>query len=320
MRKVQEVSISMTEQVEDKQYKYVVDHNTQARLNRHDIRRLTFALPMLVVGGIALLFSYIYTSLILTFIGLGLTFWGSVIYYITSSRYYPAYLFRAVVEAYSKSIDSTLSSLGYNIDVTKAVLFYPRQLRLGGLTQGYIFISKDGMMPKGNTIQLGQYIEGWDGQGGNGGSSSNTIGSKDTSARGATPAAASTPVNQYSGMLIKAPAQGLIDLFESRLDSNFALMSMDELSMSIERLFIEEFMLADRVEISIEDDTVRVTVKGRDTAMICSSIHGISTALCPICSSIALAVSKSTGKAVMVKESSIGKRRVDTVYSLLEVV
>jgi hypothetical protein len=95
---------------------------------------------------------------------------------------------------------------------------------------------------------------------------------------------------------------------------------MDELSMSIERLLIEEFMLADRVEISREDDTVRVTVKGRDTAMICSSMHGISTALCPICSSIALAVSKSTGKAVMVKESSIGKRRVDTVYSLLEMV
>lgn len=309
----------MTEQVEDKRYKYVdVAHHPQAsiiRLNRHDIRRLTFALPMLVVGGIALLFSYIYTSLILTFIGLGLTFWGSVIYYITLSRYYPAHLFRAVVEAYGKSIDSTLSSLGYNIDITKAVLFYPRQLRLGGLTQGYIFVNKDGIMQKGNIIQLGQYLEGWDGQGSNGGSS-NTIGSKDTSARGETPAA----VSQYSGMLIKAPAQGLIDLFESRLDSNFALMSMDELSMSIERLLTEEFMLADRVEISREDDTVRVTVKGRDTAMICSSIHGISTALCPICSSIALAVSKSTGKAVMVKESSIGKKRVDTVYSLLEMV
>ncbi|MEM1942256.1 MAG: hypothetical protein QW248_05285 [Candidatus Nitrosocaldus sp.] len=286
-------------------------------LNRHDRKRLAFALPMLVAGGVALLFSYIYNSLILTFIGLGLAFWGSVLYYITSARYYPEELFRVVVEAYSKSISTTLSRLGYNTGSTTAsVLFYPRQLKLGGLTQGYILIYKNGILTEGNTIQLSNYLEEWDGH----------DSSKGMGMPTATTPVASTHASQYSGsgMLIKAPAQGLIDLFESRLNVNFALMSMDELEINLERLFMEEFMLADSVEISKDDDgdddTVKVTVRGRDTARICSSMHGISTALCPVCSSIALAIGKSTGKAVMVKESIVGKRRVDTTYSLLEMV
>ncbi len=312
----------MTEQVgykQDRQDQSNDKHSSPhiIRINRHERKRLVFALPLLAVGGIALLFSYIYSSLILTFIGLGLTFWGSVLYYITSSRYYPADLFRVVVEVYSESMSTILSRLGYSIKNTATVLFYPRQLRLGGLTQGYIFVYKDGIGPKENTIQL-QYLEGWDGD-----SSSKGM---DIHGRGAAIPISSTPppdADKHSGVLIKAPAQGLIDLFESRLDTNFALMSIDELSMSIERLFLEEFMLADSVEISMDDDNnyiVRATLRGKDAASICSSMHSISTALCPICSSIALAISKSTGKAVMVKESSVGKRRVDTVYSLLEMV
>lgn len=317
----------MTEQVEHKQdhHHTINEHYNQyhkasiIRLNSHDKRRLVFALPMLVVGSIALLFSYIYSSLILTFIGLGLVFWGSVLYYITSSRYYPDELFRVAVEAYSKGIINTLSTLGYTIGSRDArvMLFYPRQLRLGGLTQGYLFIYKDGVEPEGKMIKLTQYLERLDEDG-----KGNSI-DIDIPARGTAAPITSIPADKQQGMIIKAPSQGLIDLFESRLDTNFALMSIDELSMSIERLFMEEFMLADSVDIKKDeedDNTIRVTVKGRDTAKICSNMHDISIALCPICSTIALAISKSTGKAVMVKESSIGKRRVDTVYSLLEIV
>lgn len=292
----------MSEQVNQERKEHGSGHGSSVspiRLNRYDRSRFVFVLPMVATGGVALLFSYIYSSLILTFIGLGLTFWGSVLYYITSARYYPDEIFRAVVEAYGKSMSSILSHIGYAVG--NAILFYPRQLRLGGLSQGYILVHQG---EQSSTADLIQYIA--------------SVGDgEDIDKIGTTDA----QYLQKKGMIIKAPAQGLIDLFEDRLDANFALMSMEELSMNIGRLFVEEFMMADSVEISADgDDTVRVTIKGRDTARICSSMHSISTALCPVCSSIALALGKSTGKAVMVRESSVGKSRVDTTYSLLEMV
>lgn len=279
------------------------------RINRHEIRRLIIALPMLAAGGSALLFSYVYSSLILTFIGLGLVFWGSVLYYITSTRYYPEELFRAVIEAYGKGLADVLRRFGPG-ERSISVLFYPRQLRLGGLTQGYILVHAEtaGRVQEGNAINLSHYLEEFDGYGrddGKGGSGD-----------------ASVPLPQaHDHMILRAPAQGLIDLFENRLNSNFALMGMDDLSMNLERLFVEEFMIADSIDVSMEgDDTVRVSIKGRDTAAICSSMHAVSTALCPVCSSIALALAKSTGKAVLIRESRVGRKGISTVYSLLEVV
>lgn len=294
---------------------YANRSNNPVRLNRREIRRLIIVLPMLVTGGVALLFSYIYSSLILTFIGLGLVFWGSVLYYITSTRYYPEELFRTVIEAYGKGMGDLLKRFGSDTSRSVAVvLFYPKQLRLGGLTQGYIFIhnGSGAKVHEGNTITLNPYLEVLNEHVGDGSSSSSSNNVSYDASRSLKPA---------QHIILKAPTQSLIDLFESRLDSNFALMSIDDLRINIERLFVEEFMIADNVEMSIDgDDTARVKINGKDTAMICTSMHAISTALCPVCSSIALALAKNTGKAVLIKDSKVGSKSINTVYSLLEMV
>jgi len=256
-------------------------------------KKLIIVLPMLAVGAISLLFSYIYSSMILTIIGLGLVFWASVLYYTVSSYHIP----REFIDAYSKSYADTIEHLRTRLGHTssKAIFFYPKSLK--GIMHGYVaFYDSNGSDDVRNLLSL--YIN--DVEDGNG-MSSITL---------------ETGGTKQKYIILKAYSQGIIDLIEGKIEKNLALVDVEELQHTLYKVMVEDLMLMDDIIIESSDSIIKVKIVGKDSATLCSSIGDQS--LCPLCSSIALAVSKSTGKGVVIEESIIKGKSVNNTLRLID--
>ncbi|GIU71714.1 MAG: hypothetical protein KatS3mg003_1193 [Candidatus Nitrosocaldaceae archaeon] len=110
----------------------------KSRLAKLEYRgSLPLSIILLSIGGLLLLFSYAYESLILTFIGLGLVVWGSILFYSLPKRFVDE---KSLVESISiiKSLSYAINAMGYK---GKAIFFYPNTL--SGLANGYMFIPSD---------------------------------------------------------------------------------------------------------------------------------------------------------------------------------
>ncbi len=118
-------------------------------------------------------------------------------------------------------------------------------------------------------------------------------------------------------IILKAYSQGIIDLIEGKIEKSLALVDVGELQNTLYKVMVEDLMLMDDIIIESSDDsTIKVKIIGKDSATLCSSIGDQS--LCPLCSSIALAVSKSTGKGVVIEESIIKGRSVNNTLRLID--
>ncbi len=248
-------------------------------------RLITIPLPMLVVGSIALLFSYIYTSQILTFIGLGLLFWGSVLYYSVSSYHVPRKLLDAYARSYAESTRDLRSKIGTGT-INKAVFFYPSSLK--SIMQGYV-IFHDGIDIRSLLTVYSKGVE--DGM--------------------------DSVVDSGKGYIVlKAYSQGIVDLIEDRVEKSLALVDINELQSELYKVMVEDLLIADDIILDVEGDSVRVKMVGKDNAALCSSIEDQS--LCPLCSGIALAVSKCTGKAVTIEDSKVKSKSVENTLRLID--
>src|SRR5208337_4504399 len=89
---------------------------------------------MLGFGSLALVLSVIITSTILAFIGLGLTFWGVLVFFVRPQKYVRSDLMDATAQSSLKSIDEIMVGMGYRergvyirSGSGKAVVFIPTQ-------------------------------------------------------------------------------------------------------------------------------------------------------------------------------------------------
>jgi hypothetical protein len=87
------------------------------------------------VGGLSLIISVVFTSTVLAFIGLGLTFWGALLLFIRPRHYVRTDLMDSTALSSLKTIDRVITGLGYNekgiyIPVSnpeKTIVFVPSQ-------------------------------------------------------------------------------------------------------------------------------------------------------------------------------------------------
>jgi hypothetical protein len=101
---------------------------TSTRTNakhRIDLTKAT-SWTLLGVGVAALILSIIYASSILTFIGLGLLFWGALTLYITTEKYVKEILLNSTLLPRLANMDKILTELGYQ---GKAVYLPPKYLK-----------------------------------------------------------------------------------------------------------------------------------------------------------------------------------------------
>lgn len=253
---------------------------------------------LLGVGAASLLLSYLWSSSILTFIGLGISLWGILIIYISPSKHVRAEMLNSISSSMQKCLDSLVTYMGYTGEV---IFFHPKSLT--GLGQGYIFIPHYTAKTAGI---LNSNVE--------------ALNALPYSSETSTPSVYLDP----KGIFLTAPSQGLVDHFEKELGVNFATVDLGYLQQALPTLLIEELKIVD--EISIEDDTGNNTVVvrfGGETCVDMCRFVDRETKLgnhagCPLCSALALVVSKVSGKPVTIKETKMtGDTMISTTYALV---
>jgi len=128
---------------------------TETQLLRKQRRNTTLVGCLLLgIGLAALLAAIVFASTILTFIGLGLTLWGSLMFFVQPKNYVRSDLMNATAISSLKTIDKMMMGMGYREkgvyiqahDSDKAVVFVPSEPfsmipQLSGFEQDRTFLS-----------------------------------------------------------------------------------------------------------------------------------------------------------------------------------
>ncbi len=235
-------------------------------------------------GGAGLAISYFSNSLVLTFIGLGLTLWGALIFYVVPWRNTPEEITQVVTLRLIKTLDVLLVSIGYR---GRTIFHYKKDGE--GQVQGYMFIPCDSVYKLPSDEELAKHHVFYD-----------------------------TP----KGISIIAPSQGLVELFERELDVNFATVDLAYVRENLPRLLSKDLKYVDNFSIENVDDVIQVKITGRSCAYTCDLVnkqtHLGNHLGCPLCAALALVFSKATGKPVVIKESIVMNNSIETIYISLD--
>lgn len=261
---------------------------------------------LLILGLIALLASVFYSSSVLAFMGLGLTFWGALLLYIRPEGYTRKALLNAAILPPLTTLDQMIQELNYR---GNAVYLPPRYFANPENTGIYIAKQKLATLPPPELIK--EY--------------ENRL-----------------FVKNPEGLLLTPPGAELAKIFEKKLRTSFTRVNLDYLQRNLPRLLIEDLEIAENVEIEILPSNVSAeaadspspvqtfhTVHVRITDSICREICEDTNKLtnicgrigCPICSSIACALTKAAGSPVMIESSQTSKdtKTTEIVYKILRI-
>lgn len=239
----------------------------------------------LYLGIIALASSIIYNSSILAFIGLGLTLWGGLFLYARPVRYVKEDILDSTAISSLINIDKILAELDYE---GKGIHLPPR--RLEELKENVIFIPKrkDVLIPTTKDLAKGKAFLNPD------------------------------------GICLAAPGQGLLTLYEEKLGIDLSKTDINYLKNRLPKLLIEDLELLEDLEITEHENKVCVKMRHSVYQGLCNQLRRHTTICsrlgCPLCSSIAGALAKATGKAVIIEREEISSdgKNVETWYRLIK--
>jgi hypothetical protein len=230
---------------------------------------------MLGMGAVALLSSIVYVSSILAFVGLGLVFCGALLLYIKNPEYTQKALLDASILPSLATLNQILQELNYK---GKAVYLPPKYFEDPETSKIYIAKQENSDLPTPEQIQKYEnkfLIKGSQG---------------------------------VSAILLTPPGTELAKLFEKTLETSFTKVDLEYLQQKMPRLFIEDLEIAENLQVEkAEHDKIQVRIvnpiykdlckKASEFSHICGSIG------CPICSAIACAIAKASGKPVTIEKT-----------------
>lgn len=232
--------------------------------------RSTFpiAVALLSTGCISLLFSFVLNVITLTFIGLGLTLWGLVIFYISESKTVPEAVVNKLSFSMLKSIGNIITGMEHK---GKAIFLYGKNLN--GLNQGYVFFSyKESQIPSYNELDKESIF-----------------------------------YYNPKGIFIPAPSNGLVEICENQLGVDFATVDFAFLQQKLPKLMIENLRLVDDLAVQETDGIATIRFSGVSCVGLCKSIgteikNGNQLG-CPLCSAFALMISKVSNVPINIKDT-----------------
>ena len=236
------------------------------RATRRPSRIVGFGLTGLGLTSLSL--SIFFESSILAFIGLGLTFWGALLLFVRTTLYVKGQLLESTARPYYASIERLLDHLGYE---GVPVYLPPKQLK--ALKGGTIFMAaeKDEGIDYdrlSDELQIGQLF---------------------------------TP--DPSGIFLTAPGVGLANLLEEEMGKDFTKMSLEDLQRDLPPAIVEGFELAEGVEVEVEGEAVTVKVTNSlFEAFNEKADERLKRIGCPLVSAMALALTRATGKPIIVED------------------
>jgi len=238
-------------------------------------------------GVIALVFSINFNSSIIALIGLGLIFWGVILFYIRPEGYVKETLLDKTILPALTNLNQLIEELEYK---GKGVYLPPKYFK--GFESSKVFISarKDIELPLPGETQGEDKMF----------------------------------IRNPSGALITPPGIELKRLFEKTLGTSFTRVDLQFLEQNIPKILVEDLEIAQEVEIETKKDTIFVKTKNSIYRSICKEVQklsGIYRSLgCPLCSAMACALAEATGKLVVIKKVHTGDdgQTTKVKYLLLE--
>jgi hypothetical protein len=261
---------------------------------------------MLLLGTISLVASISYNSSTLAFIGLGLVFWGAILLYIKPEEYARKTVLEAALSPALTTLNQMIQEFGYKGDAT---YLPPKYFANPETTKICISKYKYGSLPTPEQTQLYE----------------------------------DQPVARTKqGLLLTPLGIQLSRLLEKSLGKSFIQADLESLQQNLPRLFIEDLEIAENLEIQSQNDTTEK--KGDDPAFVIqvkkTTIVAKTTKPTygtifkeaeepsqragligdPICSAIAIALTKATGKLVRIADikSSEDGNTIEATYEIIE--
>jgi hypothetical protein len=223
---------------------------------------------LFTAGVLALVLSINYTSSILAFIGLGLIFWGALLYYVRPEKYVKATLLDSTILPSLADLNQMITELGYK---GKAVYLPPRYLKDFNLSRVYISMQKDRKLQPPEKIQEEDKVF----------------------------------LKNPEGMIITPPGMELARLFEKTLETDFTKVDLRYLEQNIPKLLIEDLEIAQNVLIKTANSQVCIEIEGSLYQSLCNEAKRFSNICgnlgCPLSSAIACAIAKATGNPTTIE-------------------
>jgi len=230
---------------------------------------LAFTIP----GILALIFSLIKNSNILAFIGLGLTFWGALFFFIKPVKYVQSRLLHSTATATYKTIDRILRDLkikgkGYYIPPYPKDVYLPDYLK--GLKDPVVFISAgEGGMPSIEELAKSKFM-----------------------------------LENPNGICVAPPGLGLLEQFERELKKDLAKLKLTDLRENLPPLIVESLGLAKEMDINVKDNHVYIKIFDSIYKSLFAAEENLKSVHllgCPLISAIACALAKTSGKTVTIQ-------------------
>jgi len=177
---------------------------------------------LLIIGTLALVGSFVNTSTILAFIGLGLTFWGALFLFVRPIKFVRHSLLDSTAISSYKTIDRMILDLNYKgkpiyIPPYPKEAYLPEYLK--GLKEMIVFIPSEDVvaMPTIEEMARQQFL-----------------------------------LKNPKGICIAPPGDGLVNLFERELKTEFTQINLDELYNVLPKVIVNNLELAKELEINPE--------------------------------------------------------------------
>ncbi len=198
----------------------IVSVRTSAKLSYRNM----IPIILTALGFLALGLSIVYELSILSFIGLGLIFWGILFTYIRTEKYVKGTLFNLTTESQLTTLNHMISQLDF-----QGGIFYlpPCYSNAGDLQKAFLPKMKNSIFPLPSQSKEGQ----------------------------------NPMIESPSGLLLVPPGAKLATNFEHIVKKNFSSVELKDLQRIFSKLLINKLEIAKSIDLSIEPNKIHITLK-----------------------------------------------------------
>lgn len=250
-------------------------------------------IPLLITGSASLIASVLVSSSVLAFIGLGLTFWGALFFFVRPIKFVRGTLLDSTAISAYQTVDRIISDFEYEgkalyIPPYPSDVYLPEHLK--GLKEMIVLISSGGSV---TTPPIEELVK--------------------------EPFILKNP----EGICITPPGIGITRLLEEELRMDFTKVNLEDLADTLLTLVVTNLELATNVEVRNEGDGFHVKIEDCAFQNLYSPTHGLRSIHLlggPLASAIACAISKATGKAVTITKdvASSDLKTIELWYQTLK--
>lgn len=246
------------------------------------VRIVTYSI--LTLGLISTGVSALSASPTLAFIGLGLTFWGAILLFITPTKHVKLELLNATAHSTIPNIEKVIANAKLN---GKGIYLPPKYLK--DLESSLIFIPAKvhQTLPKPEDIAEEKLYS-----------------------------------KKPKGMFLTPPGLALSKLFEKTLGTSFTRTDLNYIQNNLPNLFIKTLKIAEDIDVKTENNTITIEITNHIFNEICRETRKhqkISESIgCPLCSALACALAKATGKAITIEKEEQDGKTTKIQYRIME--